>query len=187
MKKKCIFEKPRLRPVLQVLRGSTKEFTVSQIFERRDEGQYMDTLPSFLYNAYTSVYSVLLCFALPAAILIRCSSCANKTFISSFGLALPVLSHCKSYQCRLTGLHSMIFIRCLKVMFSSVRARSVSQRPNYQCFVEGTRQTMGHVLRMPEHRLVRRVLLNCVKPTKRDARRRRPKPKCRLRYQNAKG
>ncbi len=24
---------------------------------------------------------------------------------------------------------------------------------------------LGHVLRMPEHRLVRQVLLNCVKPT----------------------
>ncbi len=34
---------------------------------------------------------------------------------------------------------------------------------------------LGHVPRMPEHCLVRQVLLNCVRPTQRDALRRRTK------------
>ncbi len=41
---------------------------------------------------------------------------------------------------------------------------------------------LGHVLRMPEHRLVRQVQFNCVKTYSRDAFRRRTKPKYRERY-----
>ncbi len=31
--------------------------------------------------------------------------------------------------------------------------------------LDGRWSWLGHVLRMPEHRLVRQVMLNCVKPT----------------------
>ncbi len=43
---------------------------------------------------------------------------------------------------------------------------------------------LGHVLRMPEHRLVRQVLLNLRQTYPRDAFRRRTKSKYRERYKN---
>ncbi len=43
---------------------------------------------------------------------------------------------------------------------------------------------LGHVLRMPEHRLVRQVLLNCVRPTHETLFAERTKSKYRKRYKH---
>ncbi len=71
-------------------------------------------------------------------------------------------------------------------MLATITGRTIQEEarnPFYKRSDEGKGQKMelaGHVLRMPEHRLVRQVLLNCARPT-RDAFRRRTKYKYRER------
>ncbi len=68
-------------------------------------------------------------------------------------------------------LESIVLRSAISKMLATITARTIQEEarnPTISVVMKARdrrRSWLGHVLRMPEHRLVRQVLLNCVEPT----------------------